>query len=449
MTTEVVRRPLQRQRDPEDRRANLRRAAEHAVLGFGPVAACLLLLAFQFKIHAVAVDFHSAYYPALVRLLHGGNPYGVSHRDIIAGTAFVYPALSAVALAPFAALGRGVGEIVYMLVCIACVPATLRTLNVRDWRAYGIVFFWLPIYGGWQTANVTLPLMLMTALVWRHRDRPIVAGLVTAAAISLKPFVWPLGLWLLATRRFRAAAFAFGWGLVINVLAWAIVGFNEVRTYLHLSSEVTAALWRGGYSMLAVAHHLGLGRSAGETLLLVVSAAAGLALVYLGVVKRRDREAFSFAVVLMLVASPLVWAHYFALLLVPIALYRSRLSPLWAVPILMWPLPESTQVVGWQVALGWALTVACVLVTVRTPQAGPRSGGSSKVATKEARGRMLDWAMALARPDLAQKKSLPRLHPERQRCRVSASWPTTSMGSQPIVQDNESTDPPLSRDGKI
>ena len=61
---------------------------------------------------------------------------------------------------------------------------------------------------------------------------------------------------------------------------------------------------------------------------------------------------------------------------------------------------------------------------------------------------MLDWAMASSRTHLP-RESLALLHSERDRLRVLASWATTSMGSQPIVQDNESTDPHLSRDGKI
>jgi hypothetical protein len=62
--------------------------------------------------------------------------------------------------------------------------------------------------------------------------------------------------------------------------------------------------------------------------------------------------------------------------------------------------------------------------------------------------RMLDWAMATSRTHLSQK-SLAQLRLERDRLRVLASWSTTSMSSQPTVQDNESTDPHLSRDGKI
>jgi hypothetical protein len=68
--------------------------------------------------------------------------------------------------------------------------------------------------------------------------------------------------------------------------------------------------------------------------------------------------------------------------------------------------------------------------------------------TRNGAGRMLDWAMASSRTHLSQK-SLAQLCSERDRLRVLASWSTTSMGSQPLVQDNESTDTHLSRDGKI
>jgi Glycosyltransferase family 87 len=356
-------------RSPQLRRDGLARAAENALLGLGPVVASLLLLAFQFRIHAVAVDFRSAYYPAAVRLLHGGSPYTVTHSEIVAGTAFVYPALSAAVFAPFGLLARGAGQLLYMLVCVACVPLTLRTLNIRDWRIYGIAFFWLPVYSGWQTANVTLPLMLLIALTWRYRDRPLAAGLLVAIAISLKPFVWPLALWLLATRRFKASAATVAWAVPINLFAWGIVGFNQIHAYLRLSGQVTDALWRGGYSMLAVAHHLGLGRGAGEAMLLAVSAAVGAALVYKGAVKRDERAALTLAVALMLVASPLVWSHYFALVLVPMAIYRPRLGWLWALPVLMWACPPSTGVRGWQQWLAWSV-VACCFVACLRPASG-------------------------------------------------------------------------------
>jgi hypothetical protein len=332
-----------------------------------PLVATIALAVYVFKLHSVAADFHVAYYPAADRLLDGLNPYAVAPGQIAAGAGFVYPALAAVLFAPLALLSRGAAQVIDMLAVIACVPAILWTLNVRDWRVYGVVMLWLPLFDGWQSGNVTLPLTLMVALAWRHRDRPWVAGLLTAAAISIKPFVWPLGLWLLATRRWKAAAWALASGLVLNLLAWGLVGFNEISTFLHLSSEDTKALWKGGYSMLAVAHHVGLGRSAGEALLVLLSAASAAAVVYLGAVKRREREALVLAVLLMLLASPLLWAHYFSLLLIPLALCRPRLGAVWVLPVLMWPMPPRQPVYGWEELLAWGITAAVLVICLHGP----------------------------------------------------------------------------------
>jgi alpha-1,2-mannosyltransferase len=355
-------------RSQAQRAAAMRRAGEHALFGFGPIAATLALIAFQFKINAVALDFRVAYWPAAHRLLHGLSPYAITHAQVLGGVAFVYPALSAVVFAPLALISNALAQVLWMLVCIACVPAILWTLDVRDWRIHGLAMLWLPVFDGWQSGNVSLPLALMSALAWRHREKPLVAGALTAAAISLKPFVWPLGLWLLATRRFRAAAYAIGAGLALNLLAWGIVGFDEIHTYLRLSGQVTTALWRGGYSLMSVAHHLGLGRSSGEVLLITASVLVGAALVYLGAFRRRDRDAFLLAILLMLLASPLLWAHYFSLLLIPLALNRPRLNLLWGVGVVMWPMPPRQPVYGWEEILAWGLTAAVFIAALRTPQ---------------------------------------------------------------------------------
>lgn len=339
---------------------NLTSFTERIIYGLMPALATLALIVYVFTLHSVAADFHDAYYPAARRLLDGTNPYAVTPAQISGGLGFVYPALSALVFAPFALLSSGVASATDMLLGVACVPAILWTLSVRDWRIYGVVMLSLPVFDGWQSGNLTLPLTLMVALGWRHRDRPLVIGLLTAAAISIKPFIWPLGLWLLATRRWKAAVWALASGVGLNLLAWGLVGFNEISTFIHLSSEDTKALWQGGYSMLAVAHHLGWGRSTGELLLLATSVSAAAILVYLGAVKRREQDAFVIAVLLMLLASPLLWAHYFALLLIPIALSYPRLGVMWVLPILMWPMPPRQPVRGWDEALAWGLTAVCV-----------------------------------------------------------------------------------------
>ena len=81
------------------------------LFGFIPVVVTLALLRCEFKINAVALDFRVAYWPAASRLLHDASPYAVSQRSIRVGWAFVYPALAAVLLAPFALVSNGVAQV--------------------------------------------------------------------------------------------------------------------------------------------------------------------------------------------------------------------------------------------------------------------------------------------------------------------------------------------------
>lgn len=349
------------------------RALAHVLFGVIPVVVTLILIAFESRLNALALDLRVAYWPAGVRLLHGASPYAISPQEIANGWSFVYPALSALLLAPLALVSNGAAQVLWTLVCLACIPAILYALGVTDWRVYGLVMLWSPVFDGWLSGNLTLPLALAVALTWRYRDRPIVAGLLTAGAISAKVFVWPLGLWLLATRRWRAALWALVGGLAINLLAWGVVGFSEINVYLRLSSDVTKALWKGGYSVMAVAHHFGADRATGEVLLVAVSAVAAAALIYVGFARRRERDAFVLMVLLMLLATPLLWSHYFSLLLIPLALALPRLNVAWGVGLLMWPMPPRQPVFAWEEVLAWGVTAVCVRIAM---------SGASRPATR-------------------------------------------------------------------
>ncbi len=359
----------------ERRRAlppELERAIVNVVLAVLPLAFTAFLLLGALRAHVIAQDFHESYYPAARRLLDGANPYATTAGQIKHGMAFTYPPLSVVLFAPFALLGRSLSDHVYMLLCLLAVPASAWAVGVRDWRAYGLPLLWLPVIVGWQGGNVSLPILFLVALAWRWRDRPLRAGLVVAVAISFKTFAWPLGLWLLATRRWRAGICALASGSVINLAAWAIVGFSRIESFLRVSGRLIDGQWRTGYSMLAVASHLGLTRGVGELLLLGGSAVISLALLHQGFIRRHERRAMVLTAALMLVASPVVWSHYFVLLLLPVALARPRSSALWLLPVAMWVCPVTTPT-GWQLALAWAVAAGCIAAALRERPAGRRS----------------------------------------------------------------------------
>ena len=282
-----------------------------------------------------ALDFRHAFLPAAHAVWHGATPYsGIGSRALAAGTAFIYPPLAAYLLVPFTVLPPVVAELLATALVVLCVPATLLVLGVRDWRCHAIAFLWWPTIIGIQTANVTLPMVLGVALAWRYRDR-MGAVLAIALVVALKLFFWPLLVWLVATRRYRSAAFAALGAAFLVIVPWAGIGFAGLHAYPHVLSSVSRREGPRSFSVAALFHTVVPSWTAAS----VLAAAAGLALLAVVLVlgrRGRDRDAFAFALVAILVLTPLVEMHYFALLLVVVALYQRRLALAWLAPLLMW-----------------------------------------------------------------------------------------------------------------
>ena len=62
------------------------------------------------------------------------------------------------------------------------------------------------------------------------------------------------------------------------------------------------------------------------------------------------RRSLTLAIAAALVLSPVVWRHFFVLLLVPLAIARPRLDVLWLVPIGMWLGDGTFNGAPWQTA---------------------------------------------------------------------------------------------------
>jgi hypothetical protein len=189
-----------------------------------------------------------------------------------------------------------------------------------------------------------------------------------ALAAAAKLFLWPLLVWLLITRRFRA--FAASLATIGVILAfWASIDVGGLHRYpqtVRLLNDVQR--WKS-YSLQSLLISLHATASMSE---LAAGAAAVLAVVALALLRRRaDEVTFSAAVGAALIATPILWNHYLVLLLAPIALAQPRLAPLWLLPLVLWvtPHPESVGVV-WRIAL--VLSVVSLVAIQTTRQVRPR-----------------------------------------------------------------------------
>jgi hypothetical protein len=357
-----------------------RRHLAVAGLVWGALPAALTAFTFASPARHVhfAGDFHYAFWPAAQRVLHGMSPYvDPSSPAVTHATAFVYPAVAAVLLAPFGLLPHGAGDITFAVLNIVAALLTLRVLEIRDWRLYGLAMLSAAVYSGWTLANVSLMLALGLALCWRYRERPAVAGTLVALLVSVKLFLWPLALWLLATRRYAALAYAVACAIALNLAAWAVLGFDELGRYTRLLHALDIAEEDRGFSLVSLARHAGLGRTESYAVMLVLAAGVCVALLALGR-RGRDLPALALATGLCLLATPIVQLHYFALLAVPLAVARPRLSAAWSLPLVIW-ICGSTRPLTWQVAAALLLAGAMVAIAMRSLPVRQPPGGRLKV----------------------------------------------------------------------
>jgi hypothetical protein len=368
---------------PTGRRAVWAVAVRQCIFGVVPLFLTGYLIALFYPApHLFASDFQRSYWPAASQILQGHSPY-IEPRMLTRDAGFIYPAVGALLFAPVALIPKVLGGMIFTLLNIGAGLLTLRVLNVRDWRLYGLIFLWLPVISAWETANVTLLVGLGIALLWRYRRRPAVAGGLAAVLISVKPFVWPLGIWLLATRRYKAAAYAAAYGLVLNLLAWGILGFNEIPRYKRLAQAFTKDGERIGYSVVSLALHVGITRAAAYAGALTLAALAAGACVVLG---RRGSElsALVLSLAVTLLATPFIWLHYFALLIVPLALTRPRLGYAWALPLATWVCLPTDNPTTWKIAVAVAACTSVFVVASRKPNQAPgehhESGGETSGA---------------------------------------------------------------------
>jgi alpha-1,2-mannosyltransferase len=332
---------------------------------------CVVLLTLgaavlRFRSHAFAFDFDQAYWPAGHRVLQGESPYvDPAARAVLRDAAFVYPALAALVFAPFALLPHTVADVVFTALCVFSLVFGLHIVGVRDRRLLALLFLSFPVFIGWGTANVSMVLCLGLAALWRWRDHPLGAGVTVALIVSLKLFLWPLGLWLLATRRFAAFGYACLGALVANGVAWTILGWDQVQRYNDLVGALARHQEGRGYGLITLVLQHGADRATAYGLAFGIAAAVSVACIAIGR-RGRDAPALALCVAASLLATPVLWPHYFVLLAVPLALARPKLSLIWAVPMAMWVGPP-TDPVTWQILVALAVGATMVAGAVRLP----------------------------------------------------------------------------------
>jgi hypothetical protein len=304
--------------------------------------------------NSFAVDFHHELYPQANLVLDGENPYPPPDADLSDGTNTIWPIAAVALVAPLAPLPAGAADSLMTAVVIASFAGALLVMGVRDWRVFGAVVLWPPTINAIQTANLTLPLCLLAALVWRWRRHLWLAGAPLGIALALKFFLWPLLVWLVSVRRWAAAALAC---LVAATSLLLITPFYGLDEYVRLLSNLSDTFDGASYTVYAFLVDVGVPDALAKAVNLALGAAV------LGLAWRR--RSFGLAIAAALVLSPIVWLHFFAVLALPLALAWPRFSWPWLLPLLLWFVPGTYNGDPWQTLLALVVAAGTVLVCER------------------------------------------------------------------------------------
>ena len=222
--------------------------------------------------------------------------------------------------------------------------------------------------------NITILLLLPLALAWRWRSHAVKAGLAVAAGIAIKPVVLSLLAWLLLTRRFLAAGGATIASAALVVVPWAALGFDGLRSYPRLLDRLDEVYGPGTDALPTALAWVGSSDNARRAICL---AAAMLLLVLAFRLRRRtDGDLCVFATMIgaSIVAAPIVWPHYLALLLVPLAIARPRPDPAWALP---YALPVVLAIDAREARAAAFIALALAMIAVALHRGAMRAGGDS------------------------------------------------------------------------
>jgi hypothetical protein len=411
-----------------DGSSNWRRALAQsagALLIVALLGSCLMFTLGMSNIggHGLLMDFKGGLWDAGRAIVHGHSPYrpgflatqaaiaqsgGVALGET-SQNAFsipVYPAPINLAVVPFSLLPFWLAGALFTALSIGAMVVGLRLLGVRDWRCFAAALLSWPFVFALDLGALGPLLVLGAGIVWRWRERLWPPAIALASIVVAKVFPWPLGVWLLVTRRWRALGLAVLIGAVACLAAWAVIGFDGMTAYPRMLSNLSAIEEGRAASLVAVLLWLGIPATLAKMAALAVTGAL-LALAWR--FARRpggDAQAFGLAVLAALTSSPIVWEHYMVLLFVPIALISPRFSKLWLVPActplilvisdVAFPIVGSNSSVGRQLSLREAVLWVVLEATIGYRVCRLRGAGRPTTASDSVRRAITPRVAAVA-----------------------------------------------------
>ena len=312
---------------------------------FVPVGSVALLIGMLALVldsagETLGYDYHC--YAGAAQALRDGRPIYDVAFSVNVGTCpgtYTYPPFFAAVLVPWLSLG-GAAAGLWCVAMAACFLAGVALLPVRRdvrWLIVIVAALDWPLLYAVKLGQVEPLLFLGFAAAWRWMDRAEVVGGVTAIGALVKVQPALLGVWAIATGRFRAAGIAVAVVVVAAAASALVTGVDAWTTYATLVRDLGGQLTTPhNFAPGAVAHLAGAPDALAAAIQLASAALAVAALLAAWRFAGPELSLMVTIVASQLISSPLR-DHYAVVLLLPTAWLVQR-GRTWAVvfPLVGW-----------------------------------------------------------------------------------------------------------------
>ena len=220
-----------------------------------------------------------------------------------------------------------------------------------------LILVWAPVTYELLTGQLTAFLFFLMAGAWLslRSGKDIRGGIFLGTAVAVKLVPWPLIIFLMLRRNWRAACAAMTTTVVANIAAATLIGFDRIAYYYLKIVGSVSELYRGYYfnfSLWTIGWRIfdGTGSQVlggvnapplfnAPAIAPIVSIAISLTILIFGFAfafKARNFDtSFGILVCLIILVSPVAWIHYLIITLIPFVIVLKNLS------FLKWPCKET------------------------------------------------------------------------------------------------------------
>jgi hypothetical protein len=257
---------------------------------------------------------------------------------------------------PLVYLPLGAAFWLWMAVNVAAAGWAIWRIGQVHGRHLGLTGFFLtlasaPVLTWFVTGQVTGVLMALVTAIWleARRGRWVRAGTLIGLAVSLKVFLWPLGIYLALRRAWGGVASACAAGAGAFVVGLTVFGVQAHRDWLHALNDVQwigAVMNASVYGLISRTWTIDV---TGTPSAFAISSAVALAVLATGLWAAASAETTDEGMAMVLtsalLASPLGWIYYLPIVAGPVLARRDALRPV-AIglclipPFLFYPFPS-------------------------------------------------------------------------------------------------------------